>query len=725
MIYEIILLPCAYVSVFLLRAVFLENALVREAPADLHSRALVAFLATSAAHGAAFTAAYCHRPSLFERMLGHVDSGARDAAGRLLGTLSSGMTPHQLQALVDGLCGTVRAALDGKKVRFEEVDGGTSALGYIASQLMCSAEGSSGALVERTLGTLRDDLTSTTIDPQLRATAAVALGCAALPLRVSKASGSAAPGVAVPDAPTLATATAALLEDKVKDPKVAKRLVQALGFLAYGSCADSAVTSTTVDALLALRTSKSEEVLLASGEALALVFGGVGISADDILRTPFTSLADWSQQGRGDKGATENETKNKIDKAAGPGESEAMELDGATVPVVPGHGCDPLPLPQCILDAQQRILATVLDECVGHSRPEVRCAGATWLVSLLLFCGTTPAVVSLLPRAQEALGVLLGDESEMTQEMASRGLAACYELADDATRAALVESLVGVLSGAPGRKRRAGDVTGDTQVFEPGTLGNVPGGGGLGTYKEICALATDLGQPDLVYRFMQLANHQAAANASRGAAFGFASVAKLAGDALAPHVGALVPRLYRSLYDPQPKVRDAMKHIWTALVDDPRAELTKHFDAVCAALITDMGSNQWKVREAAALAAADVIQGRRWPELRPHFASLWGAALRVMDDIKETVRQAGMSLVRCMRGLTLRLADPDLTPASESKEAVSASLPLLLELALPSRVAEVQALGVDTTARLVKAAGAEVIRPHLRILIPAMLESLR
>ena len=33
-------------------------------------------------------------------------------------------------------------------------------------------------------------------------------------------------------------------------------------------------------------------------------------------------------------------------------------------------------------------------------------------------------------------------------------------------------------------------------------VAQAPGGGSIGTYKELCALATDLGQPELVYRFM-------------------------------------------------------------------------------------------------------------------------------------------------------------------------------------------------------------------------------
>ncbi len=212
-------------------------------------------------------------------------------------------------------------------------------------------------------------------------------------------------------------------------------------------------------------------------------------------------------------------------------------------------------------ETQSAILSALLSgpaALVSAARPEDRRSGAAWLVSLLTLV-TSPShlarLMPLLADIQDALCALLGDTDEVTQDVASRGLSTCYELADPDTRAALVAALVGALSGGAGqKKRRVGDVTADTKVFEPGTFGAVPGGGGLTTYKEICALAHDVGQPDLVYKFMQLANHQAAADASRGAAFGFASIAKLAGEQLAPHLEKLVPRLYRSLYDPQPKV---------------------------------------------------------------------------------------------------------------------------------------------------------------------------
>lgn len=57
-------------------------------------------------------------------------------------------------------------------------------------------------------------------------------------------------------------------------------------------------------------------------------------------------------------------------------------------------------------------------------------------------------------------------------------------------------------------------------MFEEGALGEAPGGGSLATYRELCALATDMGQPDLLTKFMDLANHASAMASTRGAAYG-------------------------------------------------------------------------------------------------------------------------------------------------------------------------------------------------------------
>lgn len=98
----------------------------------------------------------------------------------------------------------------------------------------------------------------------------------------------------------------------------------------------------------------------------------------------------------------------------------------------------------------------------------------------------------------------------------------------------------------------------DTEVFQEGSIGGNLSGGKLSTYKELCSLANEMGQPDLVYKFMDLANHQASLNSKRGAAFGFSKIAKLSGDALQPYLRQLVPRLVRYQYDPDKNVQVCM-----------------------------------------------------------------------------------------------------------------------------------------------------------------------
>ena len=95
----------------------------------------------------------------------------------------------------------------------------------------------------------------------------------------------------------------------------------------------------------------------------------------------------------------------------------------------------------------------------------------------------------------------------------------------------------------------------DSEVFQDGAIGESLGGGKLNTYKELSSLANEMGQPDLIYKFMDLANYQASLNSKRGAAFGFSKIAKQAGDALQPHLRLLVPRLIRYQYDPDKNVQ--------------------------------------------------------------------------------------------------------------------------------------------------------------------------
>ena len=65
------------------------------------------------------------------------------------------------------------------------------------------------------------------------------------------------------------------------------------------------------------------------------------------------------------------------------------------------------------------------------------------------------------------------------------------------------------------------------------------------TYKELCSLASDMGQPEMIYQFMHLSNHSAIWSDRIGAAFGVGNLVKCAGEELQPYLGSIIPRIYR------------------------------------------------------------------------------------------------------------------------------------------------------------------------------------
>ncbi|KAK9939418.1 hypothetical protein M0R45_016114 [Rubus argutus] len=332
------------------------------------------------------------------------------------------------------------------------------------------------------------------------------------------------------------------------------------------------------------------------------------------------------------------------------------------------------------------------------------------------------AIQQMLPEIQEAFSHLLGEQNELTQELASQGMSVVYEIGDASMKGNLVNALVNTLTGS-GKKKRAIKLVEDSEVFQEGVIGEGLSGGKLSTYKELCNVANEMGQPDLIYKFMDLANYQTSLNSKRGAAFGFSKIAKQAGDALKPHLRSLIPRLVRYQYDPDKNVQDAMSHIWKSLVEDSKKTIDEHLELIIDDLLIQCGSRLWRTREASCLALADIIMGRKFDQVGKHLRKLWPAAFRAMDDIKETVRNSGDKLCRALTSLTVRLSDVALTDVSDASQAMDLVLPLLLTEGILSKVDSIRKASIEVVMKLAKGAGI-AIRSHLSDLVCCMLESL-
>lgn len=362
------------------------------------------------------------------------------------------------------------------------------------------------------------------------------------------------------------------------------------------------------------------------------------------------------------------------------------------------------------------LVGQLLGTYLCHPRPHARQAACVWTLSLLQRCSQQEPVRSQLQGFQGALLNLLADRSELTQSLASKGLSLLYELSDQANRESLVAQLLDTLTSG---RRSTVAVTEDTRLFDEGTLGSAPTGGSLTTYRELCSLATDLNQPDLMYKFMHLANHHALWNSKKGAAFGFGSIAEKAGEQLKEHLGSIVPKLYRYRYDPNPGVRASFGSIWAALVKDPIRTVDQYFKEILVDLVQHLTSNEWRVRESSCLALSDLLGGRTLDDVLDCVPGLWENLFRVRDDIKESVRKACESSLRAMTKACVRTCDAH---ASGRERSLAVVLPCLAR-GLSSPVAEVRQTSLETLVQLSRGAGPS-LRPHLPLLLGALLDAL-
>lgn len=232
-------------------------------------------------------------------------------------------------------------------------------------------------------------------------------------------------------------------------------------------------------------------------------------------------------------------------------------------------------------------------------------------------------------------------------------------------------------------------------------------------------MASDLNQPDLVYKFMNLANHHAMWNSRKGAAFGFNIIAAKAGEQLAPFLPQLVPRLYRYQFDPNLAIRQAMTSIWDALVTD-KTIVEKYFKEILQDVISNLTSNMWRVRESSCLALNDLIRGRQADEIIDRLSEIWETLFRVLDDIKESVRKAADLTLKTLSKVCVRMCE---STGATAQRTVAVLLPTLLDKGIVSNVTEVRTLSIQTLVKISKSAGSR-LKPHAPRLIPALLEAL-
>eukprot|EP00039_Didymoeca_costata_P013908 m.217981 g.217981 ORF g.217981 m.217981 type:complete len:1891 (-) comp15896_c0_seq5:51-5723(-) len=680
----------------------IERGLLSVAPTDLQQEALESLLELVASLPEALSPQFREKIPWLKQFIFSPRETVRDSASRLLGIVASELPAEAFRGLINEL---VTLISPEKMEVLEKRHGAYLALGFTMSTLT-KLQASWRPLAADALNTAMTVLVRGLDEKEemVWLAACKALGeagrYASLPFPLGSIDASKDVMEATKPEITIGYIMSKLLKTASREkttPKAREGALNCIGVLCIGSYPHP-FTEEILNGLTAVSKIKSVESQFTVGTALCCLGAGSKstAAADPWALADAETPAQASSLNIGQKAETSADDKMEIDDK--PTDMDITPLD--------------------------KILKDLISKWVRHPRAISRQAAGVWLVSVLKHCGGLQPVQKNLQALQQAFTGLLSEADGFTQDIASKGIGLIYEQGDDAMKADLVAALVGSLSsGIKGQRVKITDDNREDNIFSEGELGEAPEkiGGGLNTYKELCNLASEMNQPDMIYQFMQLANHNTLWNSRKGAAFGFGQIAHKAQQALQVHLPELIPRLYRYQFDPNPGIRSSMTNIWKTVAPEPVKMVDTYINEILQDLLKNITGNQWRSREACCNAIADVLRGRRWEELEKYIVDLWQKCFRTIDDIKESVRKSGQAAIKRLSKVTIQFCARE--RGSQGEKAVSVVLPCLIHDGLLSGVDEIRMVSITVLIELAKEAG-PALKPHIAEFATILLESL-
>ena len=365
-----------------------------------------------------------------------------------------------------------------------------------------------------------------------------------------------------------------------------------------------------------------------------------------------------------------------------------------------------------------QILGETIKGCF-QPKPALRRASVIWLQSLVEFSSNHPSVQGRLGECQRAFRSNLGNREVLVQEAAANGLCLVYGMADRDLKDILVRDLISSFS--ENKSSLAGTVSEDTQLFDEGDLPTKDGS--VSTYGDILNLASEVGDPSLVYRFMSMASNSAIW--SSRAAFGKFGLSEILSDSSADGYLAqnpkLFPALYRYMFDPNTNVQRSMRSLWQSLVKDQTATLDQHFNLIIEDLLKNVVGPEWRSREASCRAIGDLVQDRDVRLYEQYLDEIWKSCSKVMDDIKGSVRLAAMQLAKTLSGILVRkIESPE--ASDEAAKMLKHVIPFLLSgSGVESGVKESQGWAVSTLLQIIKKGNRRLMAPYATAILDSFI----
>lgn len=361
------------------------------------------------------------------------------------------------------------------------------------------------------------------------------------------------------------------------------------------------------------------------------------------------------------------------------------------------------------------VLNTVLKNC-DSTKPSSRKASCIWLLSLVQYLGNEQKIRENSANIHFKFMRFLADRDEFIQQSAARGLGLVYEMGDSDLKETMVKGLMrSFTDNKEAMNMAAGSVSGDTELFDAGILNT--GEGSVRTYKDILNLASDVGDPSLVYKFISLSKSSSLWSSKKGISFGLGAImSKSSLQALLLDdenlASKLIPKLFIYRFDPYAAVSRSMNDIWDSLISDASTATSRYFDIILKEAISGMADKEWRVRESSTLALLQLVQSQPISKISASHLDIWTMAFRTMDDIKESVREAGTKLTTVLSKLLARSINVKEGVKLDTAEAILKQLlPFFLgPKGFNSDAEEVRIFAMKTMLELIDNAG-DAIKP--------------
>ncbi|KAJ1946585.1 proteasome component M29 [Kickxella alabastrina] len=404
-------------------------------------------------------------------------------------------------------------------------------------------------------------------------------------------------------------------------------------------------------------------------------------------------------------------------------------------------------------DALETLLELIADRLAVSTNLQDRQAAVVWALSLVQLCPSMAQLKPWLPRLHACVCALLTDRDEFVRELASNALALIYEMGDVFSKEDMMVSLK-MLFGSNNDK--PADATGlSVERQATGQQRAAEGRTANPTFKCILSLAMDMRNPSLFYPLIQLASQAPSLGGSGsgsttsgryGHSYGLSANIERACAAVQPHIRPVIPKLFRSTFDPNPQTQTAMKGIWHTLLkfkafaktapagsqdindsDSDAGMMELFWDVIIEECLSSMGQFEWQVRESGCNALASALYGVNPDRIVPYLERIWQMSFRALDDIKATVRESGLKACQALANSTVSWCTPRIPPnekhAQHAQSVLAIVMPFLIDKGIVSDAEDVRQFGTGLALKLCRTSGA-YLSPFVPAIAERMLESL-